>query len=144
MKNLNELIGSEPELGCSVAAPGQMTGDLLKGSARGLLGVIGQTAAERTLPKAAATSPFAGTQEKFGYLAITQDQVILVATKPALVGHKAVSVLARARRSELVRIDLGEGKMGLPMEVVFSEGRSWQIEVPKLKAKEARQLVDAL
>jgi hypothetical protein len=144
MKNLNELLGTEPELGCSVAAPGQMKGDLLKGSARGLLGAVGHAAADKALPKAAATSPFAGTQDRFGYLAITQEQVVLVATKPALVGHKAVGVLAREVRSKLARIDLGEGKLGLPMQVVFTDGTSWEIEVPKLKAKEARELIAAL
>jgi hypothetical protein len=143
MKNLAELIGTEPELGCSVAAPGQMTSKLLKGPARGLLGAAG-SAAEATLTKGSPTSPFAGTQDKTGYLAITADQVLLVATKAALTGHTATAVLARARRSDLVRIDLGDGKLGLPMEVVFADGSSWNIEVPKLKAKEAQQLVAAL
>lgn len=143
MKNLRELIGADPVLGCPVAAPGQMKGDLVKGTARSLLGAAGHAAAE-VARSDGGPSPFAGTRERFGYLAITADEVILVATRPALVGHKAVSVLARARRSDLVRLDIGEGKLGLPTSVVFADGSAWDVEVPKLKAKEARHLAASL
>ena len=143
MKNLRELIGADPVLGCPVAAPGQMKGDLVKGTARGLLGAAGHAAAAATRSDGSA-SPFAGTRERFGYLAITADDVILLATKPALVGHKAVAVLARTSRRNLVRFDIGEGTLGLPASVVFADGSTWDVEVPKLKAKEARQLAASL
>ena len=144
IKGLDELLGTGPQMGCREAAPGRLKRDLLRGAAQGALGHGGRAGVEAALTSS-PTSPFARTEEKFGYLAATAQEVLLVATRPAFFGgHKAVEVLARAPRRELSRIDLGEGRLGHPMTVWFADGSSWEIEVPTTKAREARAFIAAL
>ncbi|WP_421118767.1 hypothetical protein ACE2AJ_15570 [Aquihabitans daechungensis] len=143
MKNLDATIGAAIERGCMVTPPGNLTRTVLSGAATGLLGVVGRAAAEAATSGAPLCSPFDGSKHRFGYLAVTSDEVVLVATKPALVGHKPVAVLARAPRHTVSGIDLAGSGAGRSLIVGFQDGSVWELEVPALRSKEAEQVAAA-
>jgi hypothetical protein len=144
MKYLDTTIGARAEVGCLVTPAGGFDRTVVTGAAKGLLGAAGRRAAEARLPDGPMGSPFDGTDHRFGHLALTEAEIVLVATKQALVGQKPVAVLARAPRRTVAGIELGTGRMRRPLTVAFGDGSSWTLEVPAARAKEAARLVAAV
>ncbi len=144
MKNLDATIGATAEVGCMVTPPGNLTRTAVGGAATGLLGIAGRAAAEAATAGLASGSPFAGTKHRFGYLALTSDEVVLVATKPALVGHKPVTVLGRAPRRAISGFDLETTGTSRHLTVSFGDGSAWELEVPALRAKDAQSVAAAI
>lgn len=144
MKNLDATIGATAELGCMVTPPGNLTRTAVGGAASGLLGVAGRAAADVATSKLPDGSPFTGTKHRFGYLALTADEVVLVATKAALVGHKPVAVLGRAPRPSISGFDLEAGGTSRHLTVSFQDGTAWELEVPALRAKDAERVAAAV
>jgi len=140
VKNLDATIGAAAEVGCMVTPPGNLTRTLLTGAATGLLGIAGRTAAAAATSGASLCSPFDGTKHRFGYLAVTSEEVVLVATKPALVGHKPVVVLGRVPRRWVSAVELAGTGTSRSLIVGFQDGSVWELEVPALRAKDAEQV----
>jgi hypothetical protein len=107
--------------------------------ATGVGGVVGGVIAAKTTPKQTDLPSFG----RVGYLAATESEIALVKTKSGLIGMKVTDqVLARRERSEIASIQLDGGALSSKLTVQFIDGDEWLFEVPRVKARDARQFVE--
>ena len=64
--------------------------------------------------------------------------------KQGLTKPKAVSVLARAPRSEVLSAALGDGKLTKPLVIAFRGDVTWEFEIPRVMWKDAEKVLTAL
>jgi hypothetical protein len=78
------------------------------------------------------------------FLAVTDQEVALVKLRARkVVMLKAADMIARIPRSQLLAAELSPGYVA-PLELVFTSGDSWRLEVPPPSKRYARAVVHAL
>jgi hypothetical protein len=86
-------------------------------------------------PVAAAASEGAPELPHFGrvgYLAVTADEIVIVATKNAALWTRIGDrVLARARRSAITAVELDAGLLS-HLTIEFDNEVSWEFDIPRL------------
>jgi len=76
-----------------------------------------------------------------GMLAATGDDVVLLNGRRGLVKPVATGLAGRAPRRELVRAELGAGKLTAPLRLSWADGSTWELDVPRAELKRARAVV---
>jgi hypothetical protein len=114
--------------GMSKRVAGNIAGRL---PARVVYGSVGSTTSE---------SPNFG---RLAYLAVTDSELALIKLKSGLVTSKLDEVIARIPRSDVSTVELGSGWV-TPLTITFSNGDTWQLEVPPPNKKHAQAVVHAL
>src|ERR1041385_2941998 len=95
----------------------------------GVVGSVVGAGLGKGSPQPTAETPQFGA---FAYLAVGADEVALVKGKQGLVGLKMTGdVVARAPRSEVASVELGQGKVAFPLTVTFTNGSQWDLEVAR-------------
>lgn len=90
-------------------------------------------------------SPGAPDFGDIGYVALTADQIAIVKGKHGLFKPKVGSeVIARAERENVTAAELDGGVLKAAMRFSFTDGGTWEFEVPKIYRKTAEQVVRAL
>ncbi len=144
MKNVEDVVGSPVQVGCTVTPKGRASAIITGGVVGGAFGaagrVVGQMAREAG---SAGASPLPAWSGALGYLAVTADEIVLVLGKQGLMSPKAVSVIARAPRSSVAGMALGEGKVAKPLAVSFGGDVTWEFEIPRVQWKDADALLGA-
>jgi hypothetical protein len=80
-----------------------------------------------------------------GYLAVTANDVALVKTKSGLWKAKLTNeVLARRPRNEVAAASLDGGMLQNTVNIKFSDGSAWKMEVPKARKGGAQQVIRQL
>jgi hypothetical protein len=96
--------------------------------------------AREKVEAAASTAPDFGGH---GYLALSADELVLLATKAGLFSAKPHAVLARVPRKDIVGATLGDG-MAPGLSLLFESGEAWSFDVPPATKKQAKALIDVL
>ena len=107
-------------------------------------GVIGINVIEKLKKRGADDLPNFG---RVGYVAASADEVALVKTKAGSGGLKMKvtdEALARAPRSEIASAELDSGLVVSKLSIVFTNGTTWEFQVPRARKKNAVGLVEAL
>jgi hypothetical protein len=135
-----------PEIAGTLVNPKGMTKKVTASVAGGVVGGVAGTMAAGL-----ATGPaYAGAAEvpNFGrvaYLAASADEVVLVKTKSGMLKMKLTDeALARVPRSEIASSELEQGKLLSHLTIVFSNGVTWEFDIPKAAKKTAQRLVTGL
>ncbi|HEX3724025.1 MAG TPA: hypothetical protein VHV31_14655 [Nitrolancea sp.] len=117
------------------------TGFARRAVAMSVGGVVGSAIAAGTAPKQTGAPAFG----RVGFLAATDSEIALVKTKSGLIGMKVTDqVLARRERSEIASIQIDGGALASRLTVQFTDGDEWLFDVPRAKARDARQFVETL
>ena len=110
-----------------------------------IAGVAGNVAA------GLATGPaYAGAAEvpNFGrvaYVGASADEIAIVKTKSGAFKMKVTDeVLASVPRSEIASSELDQGTMLSHLKIEFTNGVTWEFDIPKMAKKTAQELVTAL
>jgi hypothetical protein len=80
---------------------------------------------------------------RLAYLAVTHSELALIKLKSGLVTSKLDEVIVRIPRSDVSTVELGNGWV-TPLTITFSNGDTWQLEVPPPNKKHAQAVVHAL
>jgi hypothetical protein len=88
----------------------------------------------------ASTTPAFG---RLAYLAVTESELALIKLKSGMVSVRLDEVITRVARSEVASAALGGG-VSPSLTIGFSDGGSWQLEVPRPSKKQGQAVVDAL
>jgi hypothetical protein len=81
----------------------------------------------------------------FAYLAVSADELVLIKGKQGLTKLKMTDeVVARIPRSDVVSIDLGDGKLAAPLAITFTNGSQWELEVARAGKRAAERVVAEL
>jgi len=95
-------------------------------------------------------SPYAGAGEvpnfgRVGYVAVTADEVALVKTETGMLKMKiGDEVLARSPRADIASAELDKGGLLSHLRIEFTNGVTWEFDVPKKDKKAAQAVVRAL
>jgi hypothetical protein len=142
------LIGSQQIAGTLVNPRGSFHKAMTQSNAALGWGLSGPVAGmflkkgmERERVEAAeSTTPAFGGH---GYLALSADEIVLLATKKGVMSAKPASVLARAPRAEIAGVTLGDG-MAPGLSLLFDNGQAWSFDITPATKKGAKALVDVL
>jgi len=138
----SKALGS-PQTAGTFVSPKGLTKRLTGVAAGGAVGgVAGGMAA-----MAAASGPYQGAPQfgTVGYVAVTEAEVAVLRGKMGLLKPKVgEDVVGRVARSEIASAELDGGALKAAMRIDFSNGDSWEFEVPKIHRKTAEQVVRAL
>jgi hypothetical protein len=133
----SEALGTPQVAGTLVAA---------KGNAKRLAvgGVVGAALMNRNKGGGTEGLPAFG---RSAYLAVSADEIALVKTQTGLMSFKpkiTSEALARVPRAQISSVDLDKGALKSNLKVAFSDGNTWEFEIPKAYNKTAKQVVEAL
>jgi hypothetical protein len=136
-KDGSEALGTQQVAGTLVAA---------KGNAKRLAvgGVVGAALMNRNKGGGTEGLPAFGNS---AYLAVGADEIALVKTQTGLMSFKPKitdETLARVPRAQISSVDLDKGALKSNLKVSFSDGNTWEFEIPKAYNKTAKQVVEAL
>ena len=82
---------------------------------------------------------------RVGYVAVTENEIALVKTRTGAFKMKiSDEVLARAPRTEVASAELDQGMLLSHLKIAFTNGVTWQFDVPKQGKKTAQGVVRAL
>lgn len=115
----------------------------------GVIGPAAGAAAGMRAEKKQAQMAAESVTPKFGrlaYLAVTAQEVALVEMKlKGMVGLELHDVIVRVPRSEVASAELGGGGLfSPPLTITFTNGSTWQLEVPRPNKKQAKEVVATL
>ena len=105
--------------------------------------VVGRLPARVVYGSGGPTTSEAPNFGRLAYLAVTDSELALIKLKSGLVRSKLDEVIVRVPRSDVVSAELGSGIV-TPLTVTFSNGDTWQLEVPPPNKKHAQAVVHAL
>jgi hypothetical protein len=110
----------------------------------GILNAMGMKSARNA--EAAAAESSAPDFGRLAYLAVTEDELALVALKQnGAVGLRLEGVIERVPRARVTSATLGRaGLFSPPLTLTFVDGSSWRLEVPLPSRKDAKQVVHTL
>jgi hypothetical protein len=81
----------------------------------------------------------------FAYLAASATDIVLVKGKQGLMKLKMTDeVVAKIPRTDVLSIELGEGKLAAPLTITFGNGGHWDLEVARAHRGAAERLVTEL
>jgi hypothetical protein len=70
---------------------------------------------------------------------------VLVKGKQGLLGLKMTDdVVARVPRSDVASVELGSGKVAIPLTITLGDGGLWELEVARAQKRAAERLVTEL
>ena len=82
---------------------------------------------------------------RVGYVAVSEKDLALVKTKSGLLKmNVSDEVLARVPRTEIASAELDTGVLLSRLKIAFTNGVSWEFDVPKQAQKKAKTVVQAL
>src|SRR3712207_1500086 len=120
MKNAKEQIGAEIVAGCIVTPKSSAAAKMAGAVASQVAGSLGKVTAEMaTERRGNGTSPLPAGAWNHGYLALTNDELVLARAKQGLVGMKCQEVLARTPRATIRTVEVGSGKMTASLTITF-------------------------
>jgi hypothetical protein len=139
--NASEALGAQELAGCFVSPKG-LTKKVTGATAAGMVGgIAGRLAADKALGREAAAPAF-GT---LGYLAVTAAEFAVVKGKSGLMKPSVGSeVFARVPREQIASALLDGKMLTAELTISFSDGGSWQFEVPKVHRNNAERMVALL
>jgi hypothetical protein len=96
---------------------------------------------------AAAGGPYEGAPQfgTVGYLAVSADTVAIIRGKMGLLRPKVGSEVAgRVARTDVASVDLVPGVLKSSLRIAFTNGGSWEFEIPRIYRKTAEHVVRTL
>jgi hypothetical protein len=141
MAKAEGLLGAPEVAGAWINRPG--TGKAVGGASTG--NAISNAIVSKMVSTAAPT-PGADTPDfgRYGYLALTETELVLMRVKQGLAGMKPVEIIARVPRNDVASATLGSGFGVAPFTLTFASGGAWDLEVAKARRRGAKSVVDAL
>ncbi len=108
-------------------------------------GVAGAIAAGLAVGDAHAGAPAVPDFGRVGYLAVSASDLALVRTRTGAMRMKVTDeVLGRVPRSEITAAELDEGFMLSHLTITFTNGVTWEFDIPKAAKKTAKAVTGAL
>ena len=105
-------------------------------------GIVGINAIEAKKKRSADELPSFG---RVGYLAATDDEVAVVKTKSGAFKMKLTDqTVARAPRSDIASAEIDKGTLVSKLKIAFTNGVTWEFDVPKAGKKNAVAFVEAI
>jgi hypothetical protein len=132
-----------PEVAGTFVSPKGLTKQLTTRAAGGEFGGIAGTVAA----VAATSGPYQGAPQfgTVGYVAVTEAEVAVIRGKMGLMKPKVGDdVVGRMARGDVVSAELDGGALKAALRIGFSDGGSWEFEVPKIHRKTAERVVREL
>jgi hypothetical protein len=81
---------------------------------------------------------------RVGYLAVSDSELALVRTKSGLMKMKVTDeAIARVPRSGIASVEFDRGYKS-ELKITFTDGSSWEFDIPRANRKTAEQVVGAL
>jgi hypothetical protein len=136
-KDGSEALGAPEVAGTFVAAKGN-TKRLALG------GVVGAALASRNKGGGEGGLPAFG---RAAYLAVGAEEVALVKTDIGMMSMKpkmTSEALVRVPRGEITSVELDKGALKSALKLSFTDGNTWEFEIPKAYNKGAKGVVEAL
>ena len=135
-----------PQLAGTLVNPTGMTKKVTASVAGGeIAGVAGNLAASLTTGPAYAGAPEVPNFGRVAYVAASDSELALVKTKSGAFSMKLTDeVLARVPRSDIASSELAQGRLLSKLKLVFTNGVTWEFDIPKQAKKTAQGLVTAL
>jgi hypothetical protein len=110
-----------------------------------IAGAVGSVAADVITTRGRETALALPSFGRVGYVAVTEDEVALVKTKTGAFKMKiSDEVLARVPRTEIAAAELDQGMLLSHLLITFTNGVTWQFDVPKQGKRTAQGVVRAL
>jgi hypothetical protein len=122
----------------------------------GAKGIFAGAVAEKAGSAARATSDMIAARQgteaaplepgaaSLGLLALTTDEIVLVNGRRGMLKPVATGLGGRKPRHALAGVELGNGKLTAPLRLSWTDGTTWEVDVPRGEAKRARALVEQL
>jgi hypothetical protein len=110
-----------------------------------IAGVAGNLAANLATGGAYAGAPEVPDFGRVGYVGASADELALVKTKSGAFKMKVTDeVLASAPRTDVAAVELDQGKLLSHLKIEFTNGVTWEFDIPKMAKKTAQELVTEL
>jgi hypothetical protein len=110
-----------------------------------IAGVAGNLVAGLATGGAYAGAPEVPNFGRVGYVGVNADELALVKTKSGAFKMKVTDeVLASAPRTDIASSELDQGKMLSKLKIEFTNGVTWEFDIPKMAKKTAQELVTEL
>jgi hypothetical protein len=135
-----------PQVAGTLVNPKGMTKKMTASVAGGeVAGVAGNLAASLATGPAYAGAPEVPNFGRVAYVAVSEREIALVKTKSGAFKMKLTDeVLARVPRSDIASSELDRGRLLSKLKIVFTNGVTWEFDIPKQAKKTAEALVTAL
>jgi hypothetical protein len=110
-----------------------------------IAGVAGNLAANLATGGAYAGAPEVPNFGRVGYVGANANELALVKTKSGAFKMKVTDeVLASAPRTDVASAELEQGKLLSHLRIEFTNGVTWEFDIPKMAKKTAQELVTEL
>jgi hypothetical protein len=110
-----------------------------------IAGVAGNLAANLATGGAYAGAPEVPNFGRVGYVGANANELALVKTKSGAFKMKVTDeVLASAPRTDVASAELEQGKLLSHLKIEFTNGVTWEFDIPKMAKKTAQELVTEL
>jgi hypothetical protein len=110
-----------------------------------IAGVAGTMAANLAGGGRYSGAPDVPSFGRVGYVGVSADEIALVKTKSGAFKMKVTDeVLASAPRSDVAAVELDQGKLLSHLKIEFTNGVTWDFDIPKMAKKTATELVTTL
>jgi hypothetical protein len=110
-----------------------------------IAGVAGNLAANLTTGGAYSGAPEVPNFGRVGYVGVNANELALVKTKSGAFKMKVTDeVLASAPRTDIAASELDQGKLLSHLKIEFTNGVTWEFDIPKMAKKTAQELVTEL
>lgn len=120
----------------------KMTASVAGGQIAGVAGNLAASLATGPAQQGAADVPDFG---RVAYLAASDREIALLKTKTGAFKMKVTDeVLARIPRTEIASSELAQGKLLSKLTIGFTDGATWEFDIPKQAKKTAQGFVTAL
>jgi hypothetical protein len=135
-----------PQVAGTLVNPKGMTKKMTASVAGGqVAGVVGNLAASLATGPAYAGAPQVPNFGRVAYVAASDREIALVKTKSGAFKMKLTDdVLARVPRSDIASSELAQGALLSKLKIVFTNGVTWEFDIPKQAKKTGQGLVTAL
>jgi gas vesicle protein len=135
-----------PEIAGTFVNPKGLTKKMTASAAGSELGgAIGSVAANLIADRSSGAAAEMPSFGRVGYLAVSDSELALVKTKTGAFKMKiSDEILARVPRADVASVELDQGRLLSRLKIAFSNGVTWQFDVPKQAKKTAQGLTRVL
>ena len=144
MKNAEKYVPEPILSSCLVMPKNAAKGTFVAAVAQNVSPAVRATSDMLTEHAGKDRAPIDGGTAALGLLALTADDVVLVNGRRGMLKPVATGLGGRGSRGDLVRADLGDGKLVAPLRLAWADGTEWELDVPRGEAKRARALLEEL
>ena len=131
----SQVLGSPQLAGAKVNPRG-----MARRVAGGVTGTLPARIAYGPSVRASAETPTFG---RLAFVAVTESELALIKLKSGVVRVFLDEVVERVPRSAVASAELGGG-VAPPLTIVFTDGSTWDLEVPRPSKGHAKAVVDEL